>query len=178
MTKWSEASQEVLNIAQDMIGQYHPDLVDASIGFLFRDKAGTSGNKMVLGHAEKVSDRLRPYLDYDFIIWLSEEDFIAMTEERKEAIIDHELCHITITEDGDRKMVRHDVEEFTAIIERHGLWNWDLIEMGDQVKQLALPLDNTKIEMSTSTGHVATITGDQLTKLADSMERANDDSAY
>lgn len=42
------------------------------------------------------------------------------------ALLDHELCHCTVEEDDDgnvmHSIVGHDIEEFNAIIERHGDW--------------------------------------------------------
>lgn len=47
----------------------------------------------------------------------------------REALVDHELSHFLVeVEDGEAKLhiVGHDVEEFTGVVERHGLWSADL----------------------------------------------------
>jgi hypothetical protein len=144
MTVWSEAPQSVVNIAQEVIEKYHPDLKGAVIGFLFRDKDGSSMGKAVWGKAKKVSDELRPYLDYDFIIWISEETWIRLTEDQQTAVIDHELCHITKV-DGEAKMRAHDIEEFRQIIERHGYWNQSLFGLDPSLVAQQMVLDGIEV---------------------------------
>jgi hypothetical protein len=134
-TKWSEASTEVISIAQQIIKKYHDDLAKASIGFLFREDAQVSGDKLVLGKASKVPDRLKPFLDYDFLIWLSQEDYVKFDNKQREALIDHELCHCTMNEEDMPKMRHHDIEEFGCIVERYGLWKSDLITFAHSMTQ-------------------------------------------
>jgi len=73
MVVWYEASKEVINIAQDLVEKYHQSLKDARIGFVFRSEAQYSGGMMVLGQASKVSDKLKPVLELDFLIWIAED---------------------------------------------------------------------------------------------------------
>lgn len=126
MVSWEEASQEVINMAEELIAKYHPVLGKyARVGFVFRSEAQVSNGRAVLGKASKVSEKLKTLLELDFLIWIAKKEFEAMEDERKRALIDHELSHCSIT-DGDFRMRHHDVEEFHAIIERYGLWTDDL----------------------------------------------------
>lgn len=128
MTVWTEVSSEVLEIAQDLIQKYHQSLQEARIAFVFRDKASKSANKMVLGKASKVSDKLKAAgLDYDFLIWLAEEEYSELGDEQRRALIDHELSHCSFF-DNVPKMIHHDIEEFRGIIQRYGFWNNSLAE--------------------------------------------------
>jgi hypothetical protein len=97
-----------------------------------------------------------------------------MSNAEREALIDHELCHMkynTGDEASTYSLREHDIQEFAAIIARHGLWDEDLRRMDKAVemyKQQTLPsTDDTKIIFK-SRGSVATITGKQLEKLAES----------
>lgn len=120
--EWSEASPEVLHIAQDLISKYHRHLLETNICFVFREEAQKNKGHMVLGHCEKISPKLQVFQDYEFLIWLSEEDYERMTVEERTALIDHELCHIQQGESG-LTVIGHDFEEFYEIIQRYGFWD-------------------------------------------------------
>ncbi len=144
MTIWTEVSSEVLEIAQDLIQKHHPDLQDARVAFVFRDKASKSANKMVLGKASKISDKLKAAgLDYDFLIWLAEKEYSGLLPEQQRALIDHELCHCSFLDDVP-EMRHHDIEEFKSIIERYGFWNYSLLEVKPTLMnalQIKLPIE-------------------------------------
>lgn len=60
------------------------------------------------------------------------------------ALLDHELCHCAVEEDEEKdepalSIVGHDIEEFRAVVERHGDW---LGQVGpiEEAKQLRLKL--------------------------------------
>lgn len=65
---WDEASSEVIQRAQVIIHNFHPDLWDANICFLFRSKGSYSGGRPVIGKASKVPARYKALIDFDFII--------------------------------------------------------------------------------------------------------------
>lgn len=123
---WEKASPEVIAIAKMLIDKYHPSLQGADIGFLFRSEASQSQGKATVGKATKVPDRLKPYINLHFIIWLAYDRWELYTSKQREALIDHELCHCTLDEDGVARMRPHDIQEFQVILDRYGLWNQDL----------------------------------------------------
>lgn len=135
--EWSEASSSVLHTAQEIIEKYHPHLAEASIAFVFRSEAGSSMGKFVIAKASKFPEKLKPLVDtdYDFLIWVSEEDWNKFDYEKRCALIDHELCHCGGNIDDGWTMVAHDVEEFSEIIERHGLWRKELNDMVDAAEK-------------------------------------------
>lgn len=126
MPDWKKATPDVLKMAERLIEKHHKSLIGARIGFLFRDKAQKSKGKIILGKASKVSPRLQPYLNYDFLIWIAEEEWDNMLQAAREALLDHELCHCYMGVDGP-KILPHDIEEFRDIIDRHGFWSTDLM---------------------------------------------------
>ena len=120
-TEWSEAPKHVIELAQRIIAEHHPQLHDARIAFVMRSEAPMANGQYTLGKARKVSTEQQVHMPYDFVIWLALDQFIRMSPLQKEALIDHELSHLQW--DGFVAGIRgHDVEEFTHIIERYGFW--------------------------------------------------------
>lgn len=121
--------------------RYHEDLSEAVIALAWREhlKTDTDGH-LVLGKCVKVGDLQKEFADYDFIILLNREvwDDPAFTVEKKRALIDHELCHCAPAKDKDGRLKydernrqvfrtrKHDLEEFHAIVNRHGCYKRDL----------------------------------------------------
>lgn len=138
---WEEVPQQVLDLASGIIEAHHHHLLDAKIGFIFRSEAQTSGDKVILGQASKISEKMKVFMDFDFLIWLAQDAWQGMTIAAKQALVDHELCHCKY--DGEKASMRqHDIEEFHEIIIRHGLWSTELkltAQAIDYAKQENLP---------------------------------------
>lgn len=141
---WSKVPDNVLEIAHNIIVEHHPLLLNFNIGFIFRSEVGTAGGKIVLVQALKVSAKLAPVLDLDALIGIAEDVWYSLKPESKRALIDHELCHLSVSPDGSLSIRGHDIEEFNEIIERYGFWNTDLIATGASFsranEQLRLPV--------------------------------------
>lgn len=132
---------EPYRILQDVRLKYHSDLNDAKIVLAWRKslKPDRDGH-LVLGKCVKVSDLHKELKHFDFVILLNKEVWndAEFTAEKKRALIDHELCHATRVEsqDGEPKLdergrpvfrlVKHDIEEFRAVVARHGCYKRDL----------------------------------------------------
>jgi len=138
MNTYSEVTNEVLTIAREVIDEYHHPLKEANIGFIFQEKATTSKGKTVYATAKKPPGWLSGFPDweYDFVIVIAEDIWSHLADERKRALIDHELCHCRF-EDGKASIRAHDVEEFSQIVERHGLWNQDLYLIAPKIEKAA-----------------------------------------
>lgn len=138
MTEWRHAP-EVHAIAEEVIDDHHPHLANAPIRYVFRDTASVSRGRVVLGRARKVSglnaylvglvgrERVDPPADF-FVLEIAADEWQRLDIKQRVALVDHELCHLWVEEPADplehRKLriVGHDVEEFTEVIQRHGLW--------------------------------------------------------
>lgn len=70
--------------------------------------------------------------DIDGVRW-------GLSDEQRVALVDHELCHFQVTEDGEPKLRSHTVEEFADVVKRHGLWKPD-VEWFATVTRAARPL--------------------------------------
>lgn len=121
---------------------HHEDISDARIALAWCDawKPDADG-RMTLGMCRRASDLDRQLHDYDFIILLNRGFWTALsvTNEQRDALLDHELCHAAVRidkETGDPardekgrilyRIRKHDLEEFACIAERHGVWKKDL----------------------------------------------------
>lgn len=127
----------VERIAKDLIARHHTDLHGVPIRYVFRSEAAKKAGKVVFGTARKISG-LNAYLAADdvdeagygaedfFVIEIAEDVWSVLDSDQRVALVDHELCHcsLEVTDDGTVKLgIRpHDLEEFRAVVERHGLW--------------------------------------------------------
>lgn len=148
---------EVRIIANKVIRDVHQHLHGVRIDYVFVAKSDKDGpvpilskGKQVHGKAKKITG-LNAFLAQNddnpegeefFVIEISHYSWVYMTPEQRIALVDHELCHCIIeqSEDGTMLTLRpHDVEEFTEIIQRHGLWQPDVEDFA-KVAAKKLPL--------------------------------------
>lgn len=131
---------EVEEIAIGLINQFHPHLKDATdkLDFYYRYGGGVDW----AGKCKKCTSFERHLTGKMFFIFINDEVWANMNCTQREALVDHELCHIirkkvevidhetrqivlkwANKEDPDNWSIReHDVEEFSDVIYRHGLW--------------------------------------------------------
>lgn len=180
MPEWEEASPSVIHIAEELIEKHHTELKPARIGFIFRKKAQRSNGRLALAQAQKVAAKLQVYLEFDFLIWVSKEDWEGkLTDNQRLALIDHELTHCTRRIDTGEWVIRpHDVQEFWEIIERYGLWSNDLLAGKRALTSRAVQEELPLVELS-SGGKVAAISPNDMRKISQSWqpERKEDDDA-
>ena len=129
-----EAAPAVAAIAHDLIDAYHPHLDGIPIIYVFRSPAQMNRGDVVLGKARKVSGlnaflcalaagesdpEGRGFFVMDIALdWWTDR----LEDEQRWALVDHELCHMKVNMLGELVVVGHDVEEFTRVVRRHGLW--------------------------------------------------------
>jgi hypothetical protein len=140
--------QEPYRIMDDYVRRFHRHLEGARIALAwkFNVKPNRDG-QLCLGKARKAADLDRALHEYDFVIFLTRSAWDEMQSAQREALVDHELAHCevvrekdgSVKEDEDGRTVyrikRHDVEEFQAVIERHGLYKKDLEEFVEAARQ-------------------------------------------
>lgn len=137
MTLYTKAEDRTIKLTQEIINEHHPRLRNAKIAVVMRDKATKSKGKLVAATAGKFPDKAKPftYVAFDFVITISEDVYEGMEPRKKRALIDHELCHLGFDENGSPTIVAHDVEEFLAVIARHGLWDDILVDLQEVMAQ-------------------------------------------
>jgi hypothetical protein len=161
---------EVAKIAKDLIRENHPRLSLDKIMFLFTSKLPTKGGKIVLGKAGLITELEAALfgedgdgIDADFYCIITGSEWVVSTDERKVAIVDHELCHMYYDLDNEKpKIAEHDIADFNEVIRRHGLWNEDTRKTA-KVMQPYLPgLEEVELEdgsaiVDTATGEITPI---------------------
>lgn len=94
--------------------------------------------------------------DYMLFLFINKEAWKLFSSEQREELVDHELCHFSRTsweepdpkiegkwitvygtvDDPDSWSIReHDVEEFSDIIDRHGLWETGIEQFAAAVRE-------------------------------------------
>lgn len=139
-------AEAVRDIATPLIEKYHGHLLDFNvrIEYTFIDKVPKSQGKEVWGQVRKISG-LNAHLSNEegepyFVMIIAEPVWDILTPEQREALVDHELCHLGAeaqqkeTTDGSEEVIKlsvqpHDCEAFYAEIRRHGLWREDLEDL-------------------------------------------------
>lgn len=139
---------EVADIAQDLIGEHHTHLTNRKIVYIFRDSPQKRAGTEIWGKARKVGG-LNAFLNaqadgaldlehaYDeeadhsyFVIEIAEPIWHELDETGRRALVDHELshCEVHISDSGKEslRIIPHNLEEFTEVVRRHGLWKSEL----------------------------------------------------
>lgn len=159
-----QATQEgkgVYAVLADALKQWHSHLREAKIvaAWMVGNKADKDG-RLILGRMKKTSELDRELAPYDFVLLLNREHWRSLDEAFRLGLVDHELCHADQKNDpttGDqvedahgRKLWRirkHDIEEFAAVVRRHGFYKSDIesfAEALEQGKQAKLFADKSK----------------------------------
>ncbi len=154
MSKTYTEAETVQNIAASLIPTQHPELGGARINYLFIDQTPKKGGREVAGKASKVSGRWEHLTELDFIIEVAEEPWDEMDEQQRQALVDHllETCTGEEQEDGSMKWsIREpDVQEFSTILQRHGVWNESLSSFVQVAQQI--DIEELKQEVETEGG--------------------------
>ncbi len=168
---------EAALIAKDLIYEHHPHLFGVRIDCCFRSETQKNKGKLVLGSCAKTTVR-EEFLgrrkrdaatgeftapEHYFVISIAEPEWKKLSDPQRIALIDHELHHagVTETDAGDRKLkiLPHDIEEFSAVVRRHGLWKGDIEEFVRSAQlgpQLALDVvDGGRVDETTGEVHDA-----------------------
>ncbi|MFW6410392.1 MAG: putative metallopeptidase, partial [Halanaerobiales bacterium] len=101
---------EVAMIARELINQNHTHLKEASIAYLFRDPPAKSKGEEIMGKASKVTGKYKELTGKDFVIEISEKHFFNLDDESQAALVDHELSHCWIDDEGKPTLLPHDFE--------------------------------------------------------------------
>lgn len=142
-----ERAHDAELLAVPLIRDHHPHLGEARILYLTTTQSRKRLDKVTLATAQRLAPLLR-YLSsgeeedasagYDFVVLISALDWEGASDRQKTALVDHELCHCKKNVRGRWCLVGHDLEEFHAVVERHGLWKRDVKTFVQTVRQLPL----------------------------------------
>ena len=126
-----KAGDDIMATITDLVAKYHPDLVlcEDEIAVVFKEKASTVGDSVVAGKTAKAPKLLGVLgeIDYKFVITLAADEWQAMSDAHRVALLDHHLCACGVEENPKTGNVRFyvrlpDVSFFKDEVERHGFW--------------------------------------------------------
>lgn len=137
-------------LLDELVETHHEELTEARIALAWNLswKPDVDG-RITIGKCVKASDLDRELALYDFTILLLKGLWCdsRTTDRQRRALLDHELHHCAVKYDkagepviderGRRvyRLRRHDLEEFTAVVARHGLYKRDLEQFADACRQ-------------------------------------------
>ena len=101
-----------------------------SIGYVESDKDKRTNGKIIYADCNKVQPLYKAYVPYDFIIRLYTTNTLMLDEKQLDILMYHELLHVGMEDNGEPKIVPHDIEDFKCILDRYGL-DWNVPEGGD-----------------------------------------------
>lgn len=155
MAEFTTVPDTVVHLVEELITAHHPHLNGANIGLLFRDEPAKSQGQTVAAKAELINDKWRSLFGrpYDFLITIAEPIWHDLTASQRRALLDHELCHCIWGKNG-WTIRGHDFEEFNEIIQRHGLWRDQAVQMA-RAMQPRLPLGNGRVDAIPASGGAA-----------------------
>lgn len=140
-----DASEGLINLAHELIQEHHGHLIEAKIKYLFRTGNWEVKKRDTWGQAKKVGKEIKFLTGYDFIITIHQDVWEQLNNEDRKALLDHELQHCSAGTDNVGNKVwyvqGHDLEDFHAIIRRHGLWSPALKKLENMLNQTELEFD-------------------------------------
>jgi hypothetical protein len=156
MAKIYSDAETVQTLASSLISTFHPHLAEAKIRYLWVDKGAVKNGRPVFGKVKKCGDDLKFLLDCDFIITVALDHFNELDGEGRQAALDHLLEHCGGEEDektGEMKYaVRSpDVQEFTSILRRHGVWQEGLNDFVTVSKMIETDVATTATTVAMTT---------------------------
>lgn len=174
----------VRSIADDLIKNHHPHLVNVPIEYVFRSKHKKKGGAEVWGTASKVGGRnawLKTPIeersmtaDEFFVLEIAKDIWLKLDELRQIALVDHELSHMNVNDEtGKLEILPHDLEDFAHIVRRHGFYREEVrsfITAGAEQMTLLEMMDSRldmfnadqTVEMDLGPGQTMTVTRAQL----------------
>jgi hypothetical protein len=138
-----EEADPVKELANRLIGTYHPELATAKIRYLFKEKASKKGGRVVHGTVKKMSDLMNYLIDVDFLVEVPIDLWNELENQKRVALVDHLLERCTGEEDEQTAEMKWsvrepDVNEFSSILRRHGAWTEELSGFVSVAKTLDL----------------------------------------
>lgn len=156
-----EDQPEIYAMLGELVEAHHDHLIGAEIRIAFYEGWNPDDDgHLTLGKCKIASELDRRLHGCQVIVILNRDAWEHFSERQKRALLDHELCHAEIKLDKDlqpveaeegRKVYRtrkHDIEEFRAVVERHGIWKDDLQTFAESVvrAQKKLPFRGAEVE--------------------------------
>jgi hypothetical protein len=148
-----QLAPELVTLADTVIDKANRELRELKILYAWDGNDRKSKGRPMLGETRKLGAFQRwlasGFNDVEdgqqFLISINRRQWLAHTDSRwREALLAHQLAAIGKKTDSDGNEVwvvrEPDIAEFSEVIERYGLWNQQLANVGERIRQLPLPL--------------------------------------
>jgi hypothetical protein len=153
---FSDAEETVGMIAKGLIPNFHPELADARMLYIFVDKAGSKNGRELWGKAKKVSGIFEWYAEKDFMLEIAKDKWDELDATQRRALVDHllECCTGELNEESQKmswKLRDPEVQEFTSILQKYGAWHSSLIpfiSVAQQIKLDTIIAEEAEIDIS------------------------------
>ena len=154
LTRDTVEGYPMYQLLEQLVADWHPELEPARIALAWCTSWKPDVDGIVtLGKCKKASDLDRELALYDFVILLRRAFWLDLrvSDEQRLALLDHELYHAAPSYDKNGEPVKdergryvwrvrkHDIEEFTAIVERYGCYKRDLEVFAAALQKAGVP---------------------------------------
>jgi hypothetical protein len=132
-----------------LIGDHYPELAHQAIKYVFTSNASVIDKKPVIIKPSKMAG-VAAWLangaaageaDPFFLIIISQTHWDSMPQKGREAFLDGALAQCTTSKKGALRMKKPDIQETTAVLQRHGAYT-------DQLKQQFKALEKMRLQPS------------------------------
>ena len=137
-----EAADVVASLAKEtIIPKWHPECSKLSIAYVFTDDIGVSKGRVTMAKVKKTTALEAHLTGLDAILVVDRVIWNRLAESQQVALIDHEFCHVGVNDEGALFLVGHDLEEFAAVVNRHGAWMDDIARFNQAQMDLFQPAE-------------------------------------
>lgn len=121
MYEINNALAELANRVMDMHADVaHLKKYGCRIAYMMCSEPKKSASKVVYADCEKVKEKYKALVPYDFIITFYEPQVADLEADQMEILMWHELKHAGF--DGEKcKIIPHDTEDFKDIVRKYGV---------------------------------------------------------
>lgn len=121
MNRYVEVGDDVVEVFLDLLEERFPSLIQLKIKLIFDTKRRVKLGSVVLASVELASEKLKFFSKdnlavdgYDVVITLDLKAWELASEADRKRVISHEMRHIFIDENGNPKLLQHDISDFRA----------------------------------------------------------------
>ena len=127
MIRYEEVTEHCMQLVNQVINQYFPDLSSVKIKFLFNTKKCSRGGRLVLGKCQKPNDLAKHFSlpeaknedGYQYVITIDKIAYDNSEDIDRLRLLRHELRHVLVIRDEDTKykIEPHNIEDFVEEVQ-------------------------------------------------------------
>ena len=128
-----QRSLDLERLAEKVINKYaefmHLTDPDCRILYQYCDEAKKSRDKILYADTERIKDKLKGVLPFDFVITFYKPNTDTLNQECLERLMYHELRHVGFEGAGKYSIIPHDIEDFRDVID---MWGFDWVRSNEK----------------------------------------------